>query len=107
MRQHLSRAEWQQANPRVQEEILWWLSYRGYRQLNLGTCLELLKDVSYYLHQEESDGRFFNNIMMNHESVFGWDGDAAEPIATIWWDICDRLKDLLANGKTLKEKLTQ
>lgn len=103
MKQKIRNHEWQQLSKKGQEEILYWLKLKNYHELNLGTCIELLADVSHNLHTEDSDGRFFNNILINDESVFGWDG--IEPITIIWYEIVKNIKKLLAHGRTLQEKI--
>jgi len=58
--------------------IAQWKQIKGYpspQTLTIGEIIELLIATSSHLHHEESDGRFFNNIMINNESVISWDGD--------------------------------
>lgn len=103
MRQFLLQSEWQQLSEKGQQEVLYWLKKKQYRELNLGVCIELLADISYNLHSDDSDGRFFDNILINHESVVGWDGQ--ELINIIWFEICQNIKNLLSNGRTIADRL--
>ncbi len=43
--------------------------------LTIGQLLELIIATSTNLHKEDSDGRFFNHILKNDESLVAWDGD--------------------------------
>lgn len=58
--------------------IITWRTIKKYPHtdaLSIGEVMELLIAFSRNLRQEWSDGRFFNFILSNDESVIAWDGE--------------------------------
>lgn len=60
--------------------------------LTVGEVIELLIGVTHNLHFEESDGRFFNNLLMNNESSIGWEGLGGELIDILFYELRQALK---------------
>lgn len=61
--------------------------------LTIGMCIELLIGLTYNFHTDYSDGRFFNNILTNQESLIAWEGK--ELIDILFYEIRKSLKRLL------------
>lgn len=95
MKQKMIREDWDMLTPRGKEYVIDWLKRKGYRELTLGIIIELLIDISPNLHKEDSDGRFFNNILMNEESVVGWDGK--EIFDIVWFEDVYWIKQKIIN----------
>lgn len=89
--------------------------WRGRKQYNLtadlsvGECIELLIAFSYNLHFEFSDGRFFNNILINGESVIAWDGIAPqnELIDILWHEARTALLKRMRSVSTFSEEVSE
>jgi hypothetical protein len=83
-----------------------WQRKKGYTispVLSYGHLVELQMAVSNNLHYEESDPRFFNNILINNESVIGWEGQ--EPIDIVAYEVIQNIKRLIvvhANQKAME-----
>jgi hypothetical protein len=75
--------------------ILLWKKRRYHNEvpiLTIGEVIELLIGVTHNLHFEESDGRFFNNILLNNESSIGWEGMGGELIDILFYELRQALK---------------
>lgn len=79
--------------PYIQEFILVWKKRKGYQEnpsLSLGEAIELIIATSNNLHNEDSDGRFFNHSLQNNESLIAWDGE--ELIDTLLYEVIENIK---------------
>jgi len=100
MKQVLEKPEYDAADPFVLSFAETWKKRKGYttETLSLGECIELMVAVSYNLHHDWSDGRFFNHILTNELSIIAWDGE--EPIDVLWYEIIIAMKRRIANAGT-------
>jgi hypothetical protein len=70
--------------------ILIWKKRKHYTEeptLSLGEVIEYLIGISYTFHHDFGDGRFFNNILINNESVIAWDGEPDELIDVLFYEV--------------------
>lgn len=101
MLQHIKAEVWAETPETIRAIITDWKKRKGYTDtptLTLGYCIEYLTGISRNLHLEFSDGRTFNHILINNESVFGWDGE--EPIDILFHEIVATLKKRIAASGT-------
>jgi hypothetical protein len=100
MRQVITLNQWAETPPRVQAFIISWKKRKGYAHesplLTLGQAIELSIAFGYRFHQDFSDGRFFNNILINEECVIAWDGD--ELLDTLYYAIVQDIKKRMAHS---------
>lgn len=61
--------------------------------LCLCDVLDLLMTFSTRKHKDWSDGRTFNNILINEESILGWDGE--DKLYIFWYELVLVLKRLI------------
>ncbi len=93
------------SNPHVITFIDTWKKRKKYDEaqtLTIGQCMELMIGVSYNLHFEESDGRFFNKILTNAESLVGWDGE--ELIDILFYELVTTIQKRIASSGTFSEE---
>lgn len=64
--------------------------------LTIGECLELLVALTSNLKFDMSDGRFFNNMLINTESIVGWEGK--ELIDILFYELKLALRRKLATS---------
>jgi hypothetical protein len=84
----------------IKDFILLWKQTKGYSNpdsLDVGEVIELLIATSHNLRHEESDGRFFNNILMNEESLIAWEGE--ELIDILFYEVIQNIRHRLKTSK--------
>jgi len=103
MKQEITETQWAEMSKSGQDLISAWKHNKGYTSplLTLGQCIEFMVAISYNLHFDNSDGRFFNKILINNESVIAWEGD--ELIDILWFEITKILQFRLS--RTFSEPL--
>lgn len=69
--------------------------------LTLGEVIELLIAYSFNLHKEESDTRFFANILINADSLIGWEGENLELIDVLFYELSQTLRKHLIYNPNL------
>lgn len=95
-------------SPDVTTFILLWKKRKGYGEdltLTLGQCIELLVATTYNLHYEESDGKFYNKLLLNDETVIGWDGE--ELIDILFYEVIQAVRMRLNKGGTFNESIVE
>jgi hypothetical protein len=87
------------------EFILIWKRRRNYgesMELSIGECIELLIGASYNFHRDFADSRFFNNILINHESTIAWDGEPDELIDNLFYELRSVLHKAFSQAVIIK-----
>ncbi len=90
----------------IQEYIFLWKEKKHYlcdSKLNIGECIELLIATAYNLHFDNSDGRFFNKILINNESVIAWEGE--ELIDIIYYELIENIKLRINSSRTFNQEV--
>lgn len=89
----------------VKNFIMIWKSrkYDDIPSLTIGQLLELLLATSNSFHTNYSDGRFFNNILVQNEAIVAWDGD--ELIDTLWYEVVENIQTILVRSRTFNENV--
>ncbi len=90
----------------VSKFINLWKTKKKYpldEEVNVGQVIELLIATSYNLHKDNSDSRFFNNILVNAESVIAWDGE--ELIDMLFYEVIQNIKRLISHSRTFNEDI--
>lgn len=92
----------------VKEFIHIWKYKKKYPQdskLSIGECIELLIATTFNLRYENSDGRFFNKILSNSESVIAWEGE--ELIDILFFDVKRAILQRLSRSGTFTSETPQ
>lgn len=105
MRQSVLLTDWNETTPAIRDFIEVWKKRKGYttQTLNIGEAIEYIIGYSRNLKIEYSDGRFFNNILINGESTIAWDG--RELIDSLFYEVEQITKHLLSVTGTFGEQL--
>jgi len=96
-----------QLTPQERDHITRWRHIKHYdqeRDLSLGEILELIIALSYNLHTEWSDGRFFHSILVNEESIVAWEDE--ELIDGLFYEFQQQFKRRLSLGTFTEEVIS-
>jgi hypothetical protein len=75
--------------------------YSTREYLSVGDILELLIATTHTLEKDGSDGRFFNNLLHNEESIIGWDGEDLTDI--LLYQLKKNINMTLSGGRTFND----
>lgn len=91
------KAEFINERPSVRLVLLLWKKYKGYDDCfpHLGHLVEILSVFSRNHTKDNSDGRFFDNLLLNEESSLGWMG--SEPIDILSYETASVIKQRLTH----------
>lgn len=92
--------------PTVITFIRLWKERKGYvpiLELSIGEAIELLMAVTYSFYKDDSDGRFFNNVLRADEVSVQWEGE--ELIDILYYEIVQTIKKRMGIAGTFNAPL--
>ena len=105
MKLYLTEQDWNETPPLTKQFIEIWKQRKNHdnQLLTLGQVIELLLATSFTFYKEDSDPRFFNNLLTNEESLVAWDGN--ELIDILYYECCQNIKKRLGKGRTFNSEV--